>query len=67
MTGKEIWRAKPPIPRNGETLTMAPLVVKGKVLVGNSGAENGARWLLAALDARTRPRSSGAPTAPEPT
>jgi hypothetical protein len=27
----------------GETITMAPLVVKGKVPVGNSGAELGVR------------------------
>jgi len=53
LTGKEIWRAKLADPANGETLTMAPLVVKGKVLVGNSGAENGARGWLAALDAGT--------------
>ena len=32
---------------------MAPLVVKGKVLVGNSGGEFGVRGWLAALDAKT--------------
>ena len=37
----------------GETMTMAPLVVKGKVLVGNSGGEFGVRGWLAALDAAT--------------
>jgi glucose dehydrogenase len=35
----------------GETITMAPLVVKGKVLVGNSGGELGVRGWLTALDA----------------
>jgi PQQ-dependent dehydrogenase (methanol/ethanol family) len=35
----------------GETMTMAPLVVKGKVLVGNSGGEFGVRGWLTALDA----------------
>src|SRR5438105_4294847 len=34
----------------GETITMAPLVVKGKVLVGNSGGEMGVRGALTALD-----------------
>jgi PQQ-dependent dehydrogenase (methanol/ethanol family) len=34
----------------GETMTMAPLVVKGKVLVGNSGGEMGVRGWLKALD-----------------
>ena len=37
----------------GETMTMAPLVVKGKVLVGNSGGEFGVRGWLTALDAAT--------------
>jgi PQQ-dependent dehydrogenase (methanol/ethanol family) len=37
----------------GETITMAPLVVKGQVLVGNSGGEFGVRGWLTALDART--------------
>ncbi len=37
----------------GETITMAPLVVKGKVLVGNSGGEFGVRGWLVALDAGT--------------
>ena len=35
----------------GETATMAPLVVKGKMLVGNSGGEFGARGWLKAVDA----------------
>ena len=37
----------------GETMTMAPLVVKGKVLVGNSGGELGVRGWLTALDANS--------------
>ena len=37
----------------GETITMAPLVVKGKVLVGNSGGEMGVRGWLTALDENT--------------
>jgi PQQ-dependent dehydrogenase (methanol/ethanol family) len=37
----------------GETITMAPLVVKDKVLVGNSGGEFGVRGWLTALDAKT--------------
>src|SRR5690349_2575878 len=36
----------------GEAMTMAPLVVKDKVLVGNSGAEFGARGWLVALNTR---------------
>jgi len=33
---------------------MAPEVVKGKVLIGNSGGEYGVRGWLAALDAKKR-------------
>jgi len=52
-TGKELWRAKLGDIARGETMTMAPLVVKGKVLVGNSGAELGVRGWLTALDVAT--------------
>ncbi|MGZ5199381.1 MAG: methanol/ethanol family PQQ-dependent dehydrogenase [Telluria sp.] len=51
-SGKEIWRTKLGDIKKGETITMAPLVVKGKVLVGNSGGEMGVRGWLTALDAR---------------
>ena len=49
-TGKELWAAKVGEISRGQTLTMAPLVVKGKVLVGNSGGEMGVRGWLTALD-----------------
>jgi lanthanide-dependent methanol dehydrogenase len=52
-TGKELWKAKLGEINKGETMTMAPLVVKGKVLVGNSGGELGVRGWLTALDAET--------------
>jgi PQQ-dependent dehydrogenase (methanol/ethanol family) len=52
-TGKERWRTTVGAIERGETMTMAPLVVKGKVLVGNSGGEFGVRGWLTALDART--------------
>jgi len=52
-TGKEVWKTKLGSINKGETITMAPLVVKGKVLVGNSGGELGVRGKLSALDART--------------
>ncbi|MGE5094715.1 MAG: methanol/ethanol family PQQ-dependent dehydrogenase [Betaproteobacteria bacterium] len=50
-SGKEIWREKLGDVTRGETITMAPLVVKGKVLVGNSGGELGVRGWVTALDA----------------
>jgi PQQ-dependent dehydrogenase (methanol/ethanol family) len=52
-SGKELWKTKLGEINKGETMTMAPLVVKGKVLVGNSGGEMGVRGWLTALDAGT--------------
>jgi PQQ-dependent dehydrogenase (methanol/ethanol family) len=52
-TGKLLWQTKLADVNEGITMTMAPLVVKGKVLVGNSGGEMGARGWLAALDENT--------------
>jgi lanthanide-dependent methanol dehydrogenase len=52
-TGAEIWKVKLGDINRGETITMAPMVVKGKVLVGNSGGEFGVRGWLTALDAAT--------------
>jgi PQQ-dependent dehydrogenase (methanol/ethanol family) len=50
-TGKEAWNTKVGDINQGESMTMAPVVVKGKVLVGNSGGEFGVRGWLTALDA----------------
>jgi glucose dehydrogenase len=45
-SGAERWKTKVGEINNGETMTMAPLVVKNLVLVGNSGGEMGVRgWL----------------------
>jgi alcohol dehydrogenase (cytochrome c) len=52
-TGKEIWRTRLGDINLGESMTMAPLVVKNRVLVGNSGGEFGVRGWLAGLDAGT--------------
>jgi lanthanide-dependent methanol dehydrogenase len=52
-TGQEIWRARLGNINKGESMTMAPLVVKDKVLVGNSGGEFGVRGWLTALDSST--------------
>ncbi len=49
-TGKEVWKTKLGDINKGESMTMAPLVVKDKVLVGNSGGEFGVRGWLTALD-----------------
>ncbi len=52
-SGQELWRSTLGDIGRGETITMAPLVVNGKVLVGNSGGEFGVRGWLTALDAAT--------------
>ncbi|HKO46121.1 MAG TPA: PQQ-dependent dehydrogenase, methanol/ethanol family [Polyangiaceae bacterium] len=52
-TGEELWRVKLGDITRGETITMAPLVVKDQVLVGNSGGELGVRGWLTALDPAT--------------
>ena len=50
-SGKELWKTKLGDINLGESITMAPMVVKGRVLVGNSGGEFGVRGWLTALDA----------------
>lgn len=50
-TGKELWKTRLGNINSGETITMAPLVVHDKVLVGNSGGELGVRGWLTAVDA----------------
>ena len=52
-TGNEVWKSKLGNINIGETITMAPIVVNNKVLVGNSGGEFGVRGWLAALDANS--------------
>jgi lanthanide-dependent methanol dehydrogenase len=49
-TGKELWKTLVGNINLGETLTMSPLVVKDKVLVGNSGGEYGVRGWIQALN-----------------
>ena len=52
-TGKPVWKAQLGDINRGETITMAPLVAGGKVLVGDSGGEFGVRGWLTALDLST--------------
>src|SRR3954469_16890464 len=49
-SGQQVWRTQLADIQKGETITMAPLVANGKVLVGNSGGEMGVRGWIAALD-----------------
>jgi PQQ-dependent dehydrogenase (methanol/ethanol family) len=50
-SGEEVWITRVTDMSRGESITMAPLVVKNKVLVGDSGGEFGVRGSLTALDA----------------
>ena len=50
-SGTLLWQTQMGNLGRGETMTMAPIVVKGKVIVGSSGGEMGGRGWIAALDA----------------
>lgn len=53
-TGKKIWEEDTIIDHSHSyTVTGAPRVVKGKVIIGNGGAEYGARGYVTAYDAET--------------
>ncbi len=52
-SGKQLWRTKLGDITRGETMTMAPLVARNKVIVGNSGGEFGVRGWVVALDTNT--------------
>ena len=51
--GKLLWETSLADPALGYSITMAPLVVKDKVLVGVGGGEFGIRGFVAAFDAAT--------------
>lgn len=52
-TGQEKWRTQVGNIQIGESMTMAPLVVKDRVIVGVSGGEFGVRGWAAGLDTKT--------------
>src|SRR4051794_3199212 len=52
-TGKPIWKTRVADPDARYSLTVAPLVVKDKVIVGVAGGEFGIRGFLAAYDVKT--------------
>ncbi len=51
--GKVVWQTEVANPSDGFTMTGAPLVVNGSVVVGVAGGEYGIRGFLAAYDAET--------------
>ncbi len=50
-TGKELWKTAVGDWKAGNYITLAPLAIDGKILVGTSGGELGIRGFVAALDA----------------
>ncbi len=52
-SGRPLWDVAVGDPALGYSMTMAPLVVKDKVLVGLGGGEYGIRGFIAAFDAHT--------------
>ena len=52
-TGQEVWRTQVGDIHLGETTTMAPLVVKNVIIIGDSGGELGVRGKVTALEIKT--------------
>uniref|UniRef100_P15279 Methanol dehydrogenase [cytochrome c] subunit 1 n=1 Tax=Methylobacterium organophilum TaxID=410 RepID=DHM1_METOR len=52
-TGETVWKVENSDIKVGSTLTIAPYVVKDKVIIGSSGAELGVRGYLTAYDVKT--------------
>src|SRR5213592_1466310 len=52
-TGKPLWEARVAYPQDNYTITMAPRIAKGKVIIGVSGSEYPVRGFFAAYDANT--------------
>ncbi len=64
--GGPLWNTKLAEPEAGYSMTLAPLVVKDKVIVGVAGGEFGVRGFVAAFDARTGKEAWRFHTIPEP-
>ena len=53
VTGKPIWNVRIADVKSAYSITMAPVVVKDKVIVGVGGGEYGIRGFIAAYEAKT--------------
>jgi len=65
-SGQERWTTQVADYKPGYSMTMAPLAIKGKVVVGISGGEAGIRGFIDAYDAKTGQRSWRFYTIPGP-
>jgi quinohemoprotein ethanol dehydrogenase len=52
-TGKVVWESRVAFTQDNYTLTMAPRIAKGKVIIGVSGGEYPVRGFFSAFDANT--------------
>jgi quinohemoprotein ethanol dehydrogenase len=52
-TGKPVWESRVSYPQDNYSITMAPRIAKGKVIIGVSGSEYPVRGFFAAFDANT--------------
>ncbi len=52
-TGRAVWDVAVSKPELGYSLTVAPIIVKDKVIIGPAGGEYGIRGFIAAFDAKT--------------
>ena len=52
-TGRVLWETRVAFPQDDYTLTMAPRIAKGKVIIGASGGEYAVRGFFDAYDAMT--------------
>jgi quinohemoprotein ethanol dehydrogenase len=56
-TGKVVWEARVAFPQDEYTITMAPRIAKGKVIIGASGGDRPTRGFFDAYDAMTGRRA----------
>jgi len=56
-TGKVVWETRVAFPQDDYTLTMAPRIARGKVIIGASGGEYAVRGFFDAYDALTGRRA----------
>jgi quinohemoprotein ethanol dehydrogenase len=52
-TGRPLWEARVSYPQENYSITMAPRIAKGKVIIGVSGSEYPVRGFFSAFDAET--------------
>src|SRR5262249_44229025 len=52
-TGKKVWEVQTTEPGKDRTITGAPRIIDGKVIIGFTGAEYDARGYVSAYDAKT--------------